>query len=221
MRLVLAAMLAVFPVAAAVAVAPSAAAEPYNCPPACDSIPASAWLDPAAIPLNASYRWPALAGLAQTAPAPRFRFEDLCGTPPVPTDPRGYAVTERATVVNPAGQWQLQAQIVHWRGEAWRGGELVAEVFAAATRALRDCQRTNLLASPSLTVDEPDRLAAVVSGPVILHQYLLANPANSTISELALWSYGPPLTAWPSVADEAILESMSVPLCTAYLGSCP
>ena len=103
----------------------------------------------------------------------------------------------------------------------WRGGELVAGVFAAANQALRDCQRTNLLASPSLTLDEPDRLAAVVSGPVILHQYLLANPANSTISELALWSYGPPLTAWPSVADEAILESMSVPLCTAYLGSCP
>jgi hypothetical protein len=220
-QLVLAAMLAAFLVATAVAVAPPASAEPYNCPPACDSIPASAWVDPAAIPLNAQYGWPALAGLAQTAPAPRFRFEDLCGTPPVPADPRGYAVTERATVVQPAGQWQLQAQIVHWRGETWRGGELVAGVFAAATQALRDCQRTNLLASPSLTVDEPDRLAAVVSGPVILHQYLLANPANSTISELALWSYGPPLTPWPAVADEAILDAMSAPLCTAYLGSCP
>ncbi len=40
-------------------------------------------------------------------------------------------------------------------------------------------------------------MAAVVSGPVILHQYLVANPANSTITELALWSTAPPLTAWP------------------------
>ena len=217
MRLVLAGIL----VACGAAVVPPAAAEPYNCPPACDSIPESAWVAPSAIPLNANYGWPVLAALAQPAPAPRFRFEDLCATPPVPADPRGYAVTERAIVVNPAGQWQLQAQIVHWRGETWRGGELVNGVFAAATQALRDCQRTNLFASPSLTVDEPDRMAAVVSGPVILHQYLLANPANSTISELALWSSGPPLTPWPVVGDDDILDAMGAPLCTAYIGSCP
>ena len=113
----------------------------------------------------------------------------------MPQDPRCYAVAERAVVVNPEGQWQLQAQVLHWRGETWRGGQLAEDVFNTAVAALRACQRTNPAASPSLTIDEPDRMAAVVSGPVILHQYLVANPANSTITELALWSTAPPLTA--------------------------
>lgn len=217
MRLVLAAMLAL----CGVTVAAPVAAQPYNCPPACDAIPASAWVSSAAVPLDLTYRWPRLSGIAAAAPAPRFRFEDLCAAPPGAPGPRGYAVSEKAGVVNAAGQWQLQAQIVHWRGETWRGGELVNATFAAAVDALRACQRSNLLASPSLTVDEPGRMAAVVSGPVILHQYLVANPANSTVSELALWSNGSPLTPWPAVSDRAILDAMSAPLCTAYIGSCP
>ena len=215
-RTVLAAML----VACGLPLAPPSAAEPYDCPPACDSIPDSAWVAPWSIPLNTVYGWPQLAGLAVTSPGPRFRFEEVCGSPPPAVDPRGYAVAERAVVVNPPGQWQLQAQVVHWTGETWRGAELVDQVFAAALAALRACQQTNLLASPSLTVDQPDRLAAVVSGPVILHQYLVANRANSTISELALWSAGPPLTPWPPIADATVLDTLGVPLCTAYIGSC-
>lgn len=217
MRMVLATVL----VASGLSLAPPAAADPYDCPPACDSIPDSAWLSPASIPLHARYGWPQLAGLAVTAASPRFRFEELCASPPRPADPRAYAVAEQAVVVNGPGQWQMQAQILHWRGETWRGGEIVAEVFAAAVAALRTCQLTNLLASPSLTVDEPDRMAAVVAGPVILHQYLLANPANNTISELALWSDTPPATPWLPVADAAVLDALAAPLCTAYIGSCP
>jgi hypothetical protein len=66
----------------------------------------------------------------------------------VPQDPRGYAIGERAAVANSAGQWQLQAQIVHWRGETWRGGQLAQNVFAAAAAALRGCQLGNPDASP-------------------------------------------------------------------------
>ena len=217
MRLVLAVILA----AGGLAVAPTAAAEPYNCPPACDSIPDSAWVPPWSIPLNSQYGWPQLAALAVTSPGPRFRFEEICASPPTPPpDPRGYVVAERALVVNPPGQWQLQAQVLHWTGETWRGGELAEQVFTAALAALRACQQTNLLASPSLTVDEPDRLAAVISGPVIVHQYLVANRANSSISELALWAVGPPLTPWPPIADAAVLDALGAPLCTAYIGSC-
>jgi len=75
-------------------------------------------------------------------------------------------------------------------------------------------------ASPSVTTDEPDRMAAVIGGPVILHQYLVANPGNSTITELAMWSTAPPLTAWPGVDDTAVLDAMGAPLCAAYIGSC-
>ncbi len=217
MRLVLAAILA----AGGLAVAPSAAAQPYDCPPACDSIPDSAWVPPWSIPLNSQYGWPQLAGLAVTSPGPRFRFEEVCASPPTGlSDPRGYAVAERALVLNPPGQWQLQAQVLHWTGETWRGAELVEQVFAAAVAALRACQQTNPPASPSLTAEGPDRFAAVISGPVILHQYLVANRANSTISELALWSVGPPLTPWPPVTDGTVLDTLGAPLCTAYIGSC-
>ena len=217
MRLVLLAAL----VAGGVAAAAPAAAQPYDCPPACDSIPASAWIAPSAIPLDDRYGWPEPAGVSVRATSPRFRFEELCTTRPAPADPRGYAVTEQAVVVNPPGQWQLQVQVLHWRGETWRGGELVADTFAAAVEALRSCQLTNAQASPSLTTAEPDRMAAVISGPVIVHQYIVANPSNSTISEVALWSSAPPQTDWSVVADDAVLDAMSVPLCTAYIGSCP
>ncbi|MCB0935217.1 MAG: ATPase [Mycobacterium sp.] len=216
MRMVLGTLL----VACGLVVAPPAAATPETCPPACDRIPEAAWIPPWGIPLNSHYAWPRLPGVAVTAVAPRFRFEELCASPPVLLDPRSWAVAERALVVNPEGQWQLQAQVLHWRGETWRGGQLAQEVFDTAAGALRSCQRTNVTASPSVTTDEPDRMAAVIGGPVILHQYLVANPGNSTITELAMWSTAPPLTTWPGVDDTAVLDAMGAPLCAAYIGSC-
>ena len=216
MRMVLGTLL----VACGLVVAPPAAATPETCPPACDRIPEAAWIPPWGIPLNSHYAWPRLPGVAVTAVAPRFRFEELCASPPVLLDPRSWAVAERALVVNPEGQWQLQAQVLHWRGETWRGGQLAQEVFDTAAGALRSCQQTNVTASPSVTTDEPDRMAAVIGGPVILHQYLVANPGNSTITELAMWSTAPPLTAWPGVDDTAVLDALGAPLCAAYIGSC-
>ena len=192
------------------------------CPPACNRIPESAWIAASAIPLNSTYSWPQLAGLAVTAARPaRFRFEELCGTPPAAADPRSYAVAERSQVSNPAGQWQLQAQVLHWPGETWRGGELAQNAVAAAVTALKACQITNPTASPSLVVDQQDQFAAAIGGPVVLHEYLLADPVNSTVTELALWSDGPVRTAWPAVTDTAVLDALAAPLCTAYLDSCP
>ncbi|GAA2813021.1 MULTISPECIES: ATPase [Mycolicibacterium] len=216
MRLVIAMML----VACGLTVPPHAAADSDTCPPNCDSIPDAAWIAPWAMPLNARYTWPRLSGVAVTAVAPRFRFEELCGSPPVADDPRAYAVAERATVANPDGQWQLQATVMHWRGETWRGGQLADDVFHHAVTALRSCQRTNPSTSPSLTFDGYDRVAAVISGPVILRQYIVATPANSTVTELAMWSTAPPQTPWPMGSDESLLDALGAPLCTAYIGSC-
>jgi hypothetical protein len=218
MRIALTAVLA----AGCLALAPPVAADPAStCPPVCNSIPETAWVSPSAIPLDSVYDWPQLAGLSVTSRAPRFRFEELCATPATPADARSYAIAERSVVSNPAGQWQLQAQVVHWRGETWRGGQLAQDVFTAAVSALRACQATNAESSPSLVVDEPDRMAAVISGPVILHQYLVADPVNSTITELALWSDAPPQDPWPMITDTAVLDALAAPLCTAYIGSCP
>ncbi|HEY2449490.1 MAG TPA: ATPase, partial [Mycobacterium sp.] len=74
--------------------------------------------------------------------------------------------------------------------------------------------------SPSVTTDEPNRLAAVVSGPVIMHTYLVAHPENSTISELTLWSSEQPQQPWPIIANTQVLDAMTSPVCTAYIGSC-
>ena len=202
-------------------VAPVSAEPASTCPPACNQIPDSAWITPTSIPLNIHYNWPQLSGLAVSTRSPRFRFEELCNSPPMAADPRSYAVAERAVTTNPDGQWQLQAQVVHWRGETWRGGQLVEDTFAAAMSALQSCQLTNPSASPSLTLNEPDRIAAAISGPVILHEYLLADPVSSTVTELALWTASPAATPWPAVSDAAVLDSLGTPLCTAYIGSCP
>lgn len=207
----------------AVAVVAPASGQPADCPPVCDRIPDSAWIDTTAVPLDAVYHWPGLAGIAVTAPSPRFRFEDECVTPPVFADPRAYAVAARAAVPQPDGQWQLQTQVVHWRGETWRGGQDALSVLRTASANLRACQLTAPAASPSVTTDEPERLAAVVSidGLRVLHQYLVAHPRSSSVVELALWSAAPHLTDWPPVPDVQVFDAMIAPLCTAYIGSCP
>jgi hypothetical protein len=222
-RAALATMLVTGSLVLAFVVVPPASAEPEACPPVCDQIPNTAWIGQRAVPLNSVYNWPALAGLAVqvTGAGPRFRFEELCGARQVPQDPRAWAVGARATVVHPDGQWQLQSQILHWRGDTAHGGAIAASVFSNAVAALRGCQLGAPLQSPSVTVDEPNRMAAVISGPVIMHSYLVAHPASSTISELTLWSSGPPQVPWPAMADNQVLDAMTAPLCDAYIASCP
>ena len=141
----------------------------------------------------------------------------MCGTPPVPDDPRGYAVAARAVVPQPDGQWQLQVQVIHWRGETWRGGQLRLGVFDKAVAALRGCQLTSPPASPSITTDAPDRMAAVISGVLpgqaVLHEYLLVHPLNSTVVEVAMWASTPPRVDWPAVPDRAGASTPWTPRC--------
>ncbi|WP_082972702.1 MULTISPECIES: ATPase [unclassified Mycobacterium] len=225
MRVILATMIVVGGLAVAFIVVVPAHAEPQACPPVCDQIPDSAWIQRRAVPLDPVYGWPALAGLAAqvtgATPGPRFRFEELCATPPIPRDPRDSAVAARATVTHPDGQWQLQAQVLHWRGDTANGGAIAASVFSNAVAALRSCQQRVPAQSPSITSDETTRMAAVISGPAVMHTYLVAHPASSTISELTLWSSGPPQVPWPSMPDDPVLNAMTAPLCEAYIASCP
>lgn len=171
---------------------------------------------PSRLPLAREYRWPGLAGLAVTATSPRFRFEEDCALAPVPGDPREYAVAARAEVGQPVGHWQLRAQVIHWRGDTWQGGQTALAVTQAAAGALRACAGT------SVTTDRPGRLAAVRTGDDgrVLHQYLLADPDNSTVVELAMWASPPPQVPWSAPSDQAVLDALADPLCTAYLGSC-
>lgn len=209
-------------VIALIAAAP-AQADPQTCPPVCDQIPNSAWIDRRSIPLHSVYNWPALAGFATTVTGTtaQFKFEQVCNTMVFPQDSRTSAVAAHATVARPDGQWQLQAQIVHWRGDTARGGALAASVFSTAVAALRGCQLGAPAESPLVTNDEPARMAAVISGPIIVHTYLVAHVASSTISELTLWSAGTPQVPWPVLSDAAVLDAVTAPLCEAYIASCP
>jgi hypothetical protein len=198
-------------------------AEPETCPPVCDRIPDTAWIPRDAIPLSSTYHWPSPAASAAAmtgAAMPRFRFEEVCATSALPYDTRDAAVSSRATVNQPQGQWQLRAEVVHWRGDTWRGGQNATSILSNATSALRGCQQGAASESPSVTVDEPNRLSAVVSGPTVLHTYLVARPENSTISELTLWASDPPQQPFPIISDEQVLDAMSSSMCAAYLGSC-
>jgi hypothetical protein len=225
LRMILATMLVAGSFAVALIVVIPAHGEPETCPGMCDRIPNTAWIDQHAVPLDAVYHWPALAGQAvQTtgsAPGPRFRFEELCDTPATARAPRDSAVSARSTVQHPDGQWQLQAQILHWRGDTAQGGAIAAAAFRSAVTALRRCQQRAPLQSPSLTSDDTNRMAAVISGPVVMHTYLFAHPASSTISEVTLWSSAPPQAPWPALADDPVLNAMGAPLCEAYIASCP
>jgi len=221
MRVMLAAILVAGGLVVTVLVLPPAHAEPGTCPPVCDQIPGTAWMHQRAIPLDSVYGWPPLAGaaVAVIGTTPRFRFEDVCGTPAFPQDSRNSAVAGRVIAAHPDGQWQLQAQILHWRGDTARGGAIAAGVFATAVAALRACQLGAPAQSPSVTDDEQTRMAAVISGPVVMHTYLVAHVSSSTLSELTLWSSSPAVQ-WPVISDTAVLDAMTTPLCEAYIGSC-
>ncbi|HYR14066.1 MAG TPA: ATPase, partial [Mycobacterium sp.] len=135
-------MLAVAVATCGLAIAPSAgwpaSAVPGECPPICDAIPDSAWVDPTAIPLYPVYRWPGLAGLAVTARPARFAFEELCASPPVAGDARDYVVAARSVVLHQEGQWNLLVQVVHWRGDAATGGATAVTTLETARSRLRD-----------------------------------------------------------------------------------
>ncbi len=169
------------------------------------------------------YQWPGLAGLAVTAPATRFGFEALCDSPPVADDARAYVVAARAVVPNPAGQWNLAVQVMHWRGDTAAQGGPTAHGHPRDRRpgcgtARRRPRRRRRRSPPTYR----SGIAAVISvaGDQVMHEYLLAHPASSTVVELAMWSSLPPQVDWPAVPDAQVLEAMAAPLCNAYLGSC-
>lgn len=195
---------------------------PGFCPPICDAVPDSAWIESSSLPLFPVYHWPSLPGVAVTAARPRFELDAWCAVPAAVGDPRDYSVAARAVVPNPAGQWNLRVQVMHWRGDTVTGGRLALETLEKARIALANCHLTAPQVSPSITTSDAQRFAAVVSDPGsrAMHAYLLADPGNSTLVEVVLWTTLPAQVEWPAVSDAQVFDAMAGPLCAAYLGSC-
>jgi hypothetical protein len=196
-----------------------------NCPPACDRIPDAAWIDPSAVPLYSTYSWPPLAGLAATSSRPRFRFEEPCSTPRPQYEQRDGTVAAKSILTHPPDQWQLQVQIIHWRGDPWVGGQRASTTMDWAAAALRACKLSTSQVSVSVSADAPGNgLAAVVSvggaKPIVIHQYLVSDVRNSTIVEVAMWTSSPPRLNWPETNDRQLIDAMIAPLCRAYVDSC-
>jgi hypothetical protein len=202
-----------------------------NCPPACTQIPDSAWIAPPAIPLYKNYSWPALAPLSESVSGPRFKVDELCAAPPVADDERDGALASRVILPEPPGQWQLQVQILHWRGDPWIAGQRASAVMDSTTSLLRNsCSFTASgvsvarIAEQNIPGHPGQSLAAVITvagtAPMIAHEYLVSDLRNSTVVELAMWSTSPPAVDWPTMNDDQLLADMVAPLCTAYVNSC-
>ncbi len=203
-----------------------------NCPPACTQIPDSAWISPSAIPLYSDYNWPALAPLSESVSDARFLADDLCAAGPQATDERGGALAARIMLPNPPGQWQLQVQILHWRGDPWVAGQRASAVMESAASLLRNQCSSN---SPAVSVtriaeqnvpggNPGQSLTATITrigaSPRVVHEYLISDLRNSTVVELAMFSNSPPAVEWPEINDDQLLADMVKPLCIAYVNSC-
>jgi serine/threonine protein kinase len=202
-----------------------------NCPPACTRIPDSAWIAAPAIPLSQRYPRPPLGPLSEPVSNPRFRIDELCAAGPVADDERNGAIASRLILPEPPDQWQLQVQILHWRGDPWIAGQRASAVMDSAIALLRNtCSSTapevsvSRIAEQNVPGHPGQSLAAVLTvrgtAPLLAHEYLVSDLRNSTVVELAMWSTSPPAVDWPAIKDDQLLADMVAPLCTAYVNSC-
>ena len=205
---------------------PIAHADPDTCPPNCDRIPATAWIDPAAIPLAAKYHWPDLAGIAvprcTTAVPLRGGVRDARGCPTT----RGL-MRWRPRPPSPIRPASGSCRFRCCTGAASRGTAGSSPTRSSALGDRPRCGRVRCTApqaSPSLTTDEPGRLAAVLSvagdAPTVLHQYLVAHPQSGTVVELAMWASSPPAEDWPVVLDYPAARRAGGAAVRAYIASC-
>jgi hypothetical protein len=183
-----------------------------NCPPACTQIPDSAWIASPAIPLYNDYSWAALAPLSEPVTSPRFEADELCAAGPAADDERASALAARIILPNPPGQWQLQVQILHWRGDPWIAGQRASAVMDSATSMLRNnCSFTSPGVSVSRIAEQNvpghprQSLTAVITEigntPRVVHEYLVSDLRNSTVVEVAMWSTSPPAVDWPTMNE--------------------
>ncbi|WP_373203185.1 ATPase [Mycobacterium marinum] len=164
--------------------------------------------------------------------SPKFEADELCATGAAAADDeRASALAARINLPNPPGQWQLQVQILHWRGDPWIAGQRASAVMDSATSILRNsCAITAPEVSVSRITEQNvpghpgQSLTAVISQigttPRIVHEYLVSDLRSNTVVELAMWSTDPPAVDWPTVNDDQLLAEMVAPLCTAYVNSC-
>jgi hypothetical protein len=188
------------------------------------SVPAAAWLDADALPLNDIEHWPDLADRAQPLTDGAFESPALCHVAPDPTLTEG-THSARARIDRGADAWSMQQQIVHYAGDSWRTGQLAGALFNALVDTVMNCGSRAAGADVRITMAESDcvnftpcsQFAATIDVPgtqVTAHVYL--STVNGSVTELSLWSSGRPRRPWSAPSDAEILAAMTRQLCKAW-----
>ncbi|MEV0534746.1 hypothetical protein [Kitasatospora sp. NPDC050463] len=217
------------------ATAPSSgSAKPSAAAPGARDIPAGAWINPRAVPLDSVHHWTAPASSAKAVGgAPVFKLQELCHSTLSKDNESlgaGQAAAQALLGAGGADQWQAQ-QTLLYQGDP-RPSSGVAQSAHAVFRDLRDelkdCARTAPGATVKVTSPEDATyVAATVTVPqpggttVVLHTYLTA--PDGTVNELALWATAKagaqPKVPWAGPADAEVAKAMDAPLC-ATLKDC-
>jgi hypothetical protein len=189
------------------------------------AVPATAWIDANALPLNDSEHWPDLAGLAQPLTDGAFEIQSLCHVAPDTTLSEG-TESARARIHRSANAWSLQQQIVHYPGDPWRTGQLAWALFHSLVETVANCESSAPGTHVGITTAESrcvifrpcSHFAATVDVPsnkVSAHVYL--STVGSSVTELSLWSSPTPSRPWSTPSDTEIFTALNRRLCTAWI----
>ena len=188
------------------------------------AVPAAAWVDADALPLNDSEHWPDLADVAQPLTDGAFEMQTLCHVVPDTTLTEGTR-SARARIDRAADAWSLQQQIVHYAGDPWRRDQLAWALFNVLIDTVMNCESRVPGADVRVTTAQSDcehfspcsQFAATIDVPgsqVVAHVYL--SSVSGSVTELSLRSSGRPRRPWSAPSDAEIIAAMTRQLCKAW-----
>ncbi|MEU3492121.1 hypothetical protein ABZ747_01335 [Kitasatospora cineracea] len=187
-------------------------------------LPAGVWIDPKAVPLNSALHWK--AGPAKVlGEKGRLRIEELCK---IPRDDSFAEVpmVETAALGGAAGDWAADETIASFGSSAKSSGAAQSAygLLSGVTEGLKGCASTVPGATVKVTVEDGMTVAATLTvpqsggGSTEVHEYLTAK--DGTLAELTLHAQlpkgGHPKTAWAGGSDDAVLNPLAAPVCTAF-----
>ncbi|MGW4813032.1 hypothetical protein ACWEPB_15510 [Kitasatospora cineracea] len=187
-------------------------------------LPAGVWIDPKAVPLNSALHWK--AGPAKVlGEKGRLRIEELCKIPREDSFAE-VPMVETAALGGAAGDWAADETIASFGSSAKSSGAAQSAygLLSGVTEGLKGCASTVPGATVKVTVEDGMTVAATLTvpqsggGSTEVHEYLTAK--DGTLAELTLHAQlpkgGHPKTAWAGGSDDAVLNPLAAPVCTAF-----
>jgi hypothetical protein len=204
--------------------APKSPGAPEATPGKAGRLPAGVWIDPKAVPLNSALHWK--AGPAKVlGEKGKLRIEELCK---IPRDDSFTEVpmVETAALGGAAGDWAADETIASFGSSAKSSGAAQSAygLLGSVTEGMKGCASTVPGATVKVTVEDGMTVAATLTvpqsggGSTEVHEYLTAK--DGTLAELTLHAQlpkgGHPKTAWAGGSDDAVLNPLAAPVCTAF-----